>query len=91
MREAEAVGIPESGLSVPKGGYKKEGYRLFSSICCDRTRGNGFKKGEGRFRFNMRRRSFTIRGNEALAWVAREVVVPHPWTCPCQAGWGSEH
>ena len=26
-----------------KGGCKKEGGRLFSGICCDRMRGNGFK------------------------------------------------
>ena len=26
-----------------KTGYKKEGNRLFSRVCCDRTRGNGFK------------------------------------------------
>jgi len=30
-----------------KGGCKKEGDRLFSRFCCDRTSGNGFKlKGE---------------------------------------------
>jgi len=26
-----------------KWGYKKEGDRLFSRVCCDWTRGNGFK------------------------------------------------
>jgi len=30
-----------------KGSYKKEGDRLFSIICCDRTKGNGFKLKEG--------------------------------------------
>jgi len=31
-----------------KEGYEKEGDRLFSRVCCDRTRGNDFKliKGE---------------------------------------------
>ena len=32
----------------------KEGGRLFSRICCDRTRGNGFKLKEGKFRMNIR-------------------------------------
>ena len=31
-----------------KGDYKKEGYRLFSGVCCDRIRKNGFKLKEGR-------------------------------------------
>ena len=26
-----------------KGSYRKEGNRIFSRVCCDRTRGNGFK------------------------------------------------
>jgi len=30
-----------------KGGCKKEGDRLFSMVCCDRTRRNGFKLKEG--------------------------------------------
>ena len=33
-----------------KGTYKKEEDRLFSRICCDRTRRNYFKLKEGRFR-----------------------------------------
>lgn len=42
--------FPHQGsLSVLKGDYTSEGYRLFSSICCDRKRGNGFQLKEGRF------------------------------------------
>ena len=33
-----------------KGGCKKEGDRLFNRMCYDRTRGDGFKLKEGRFR-----------------------------------------
>ncbi len=44
-----------------KGGYKKEGKRLFSRVCCDRTRENDFKLKEGVFRLDIRRMIFTIR------------------------------
>ena len=44
-----------------KGGYKKEGDRLFSSIFCDRIRGNCFKLKVGRFRLDIRKNFFTIR------------------------------
>jgi len=32
-----------------KGAYKKDGDKLFSRLCCDRTRSNGFKLKGGRF------------------------------------------
>jgi len=44
-----------------KGGYKKEGDRLFSSNCCGRTRRNDFKLKDGRFRLDTRKIFFTIR------------------------------
>ena len=36
-----------------KGGCKKEGDRLFRRVCCDKTKGNGFKLKEGRFTLYM--------------------------------------
>ena len=44
-----------------KGAYKQEGERLFTRVDSDRTRGNGFQLRQGRFRLEMRRKSFTQR------------------------------
>ena len=62
-------------LSVYKGGcYEKEWDRLFSSVCCDRTRGNGFKRKEGRFRLGIRKRFFTIMTVRHWNRMLRDVV-----------------
>ena len=51
-------GDPRAAFQHLKGGCKKEGNRLFSRVCCDRTRGNGFKQKEGRFRLDIRQKGF---------------------------------
>ena len=44
-----------------KGAYKQEGSQLFERVDNSRTRGNGFKLKEGRFRLDVRGKFFAMR------------------------------
>ena len=42
LEKRRLQGYPIAAFQFLKGGCKKEGDRIFSRVCCDRTRGNGF-------------------------------------------------
>ena len=66
-------------LQYLKGAYKQEGDCVFMCVDSDRTRGNGFKIKEGRFRLDIRRNFSTQRVVRHGNKLTREAVyIPSP-------------
>jgi len=61
-------------LPVPEGAYRKDREGLFTRVCSDRTRGNGFKLKEGRFRLGIRKKFFPMMVVRPWPRLPREAV-----------------
>ena len=61
-------------LRYLKGAYRKDGEGLFIRACSDRTRGNGFKLKESKFRLDIRKKFLTVRVMRHWKRLPREAV-----------------
>lgn len=88
-RRLLGVRVPRELRAVcHKGVIGNAGEQLLTRACGDRTRGNGFKLAEGKFRY--REKSLPREGDEALVRVARGTCrCPIPARAHGRVGWGS--
>jgi len=63
-----------AALQYLKGAHRKDGEGLFTRVCSDRTRGDGSKLQEGRFRLDIRKKFFTMSMVKHWNRLPREAV-----------------
>ena len=91
LEERRLRGDLTAAFQCLKGTHKKDGDRLFSRACCNRTRGNGFKLREGRLRLDNNEEIFYHEGGETLEQVVqRGGGCPIPGNFQGHIGQGSE-
>jgi len=72
--EEKAAGRSYGAFQYLKGAYKKDGHKLFSRARSNRTRANGFKLKEDRFRLDIRKKFFSMRAVKHWNRLPREAV-----------------
>jgi len=61
LEKRRLQGYLRSAFQYLKGSYKKAGEGLFTRAWSDKTRANGFKVKEGRFRSDIRKKFFPVK------------------------------
>ena len=76
MGPEKPLGDLTAGFQYLKGAYRKAGVRILTRASSDRTRGNGFRLEEDRFRLDIRKKFLTVRVVVQWSRLPREAADP---------------